>query len=201
MGQTSSVFSFALNDHCRLRLLEATDAEELHEVVATNRELLARWMPWAAEQTLEGTREFVLSTRRQLAANEGFQAAIIDQDAIAGVIGFNRLDWENRSASLGYWLAEASQGRGIVTSATAALIDHAFGVWKLNRIEIRAGTENVRSQRVPERLGFVEEGVLREAERVGERYINHVLYSVLARDWNNPVEGPVTTQGKPNNFA
>jgi ribosomal-protein-serine acetyltransferase len=59
-------------------------------------------MPWAARQTLEGTREFVKSSRSQLAANEGIQAAIIDQHSIAGVIGFNRLDWENRSATLGY---------------------------------------------------------------------------------------------------
>jgi hypothetical protein len=43
------------------------------------------------------------SSRRQLAANEGIQAAIIDQHSIAGVIGFGRLDWENRSATFGYW--------------------------------------------------------------------------------------------------
>jgi ribosomal-protein-serine acetyltransferase len=103
-----------------------------------------------------------------------------------GVIGFSRLDWANRSASLGYWLASSAQGRGIATRATASLVDYAFGVWKLHRIEIRAGVENVRSRRVPERLGFREEGVLREAERIGDRYIDHILYSVLAHDWDTP---------------
>jgi len=110
---------------------------------------------------------------------------IVDGDALAGVIGFSRVDWQNLSASLGYWLAEASQGRGLVTNATRALVGHAFSVCKLNRLEIRAGTENQRSQRVPERLGFVREGVLRDAERIKNRYIDHVLYSVLARDWND----------------
>jgi len=70
-----------------------------------------------------------------------------------------------------------------VTSATRALLDYAFEIWKLNRLEIRAGTENLRSQRVPQRLGLVEEGVLREAERIGNRYVDHVVYSVLARNW------------------
>jgi len=64
-----------------------------------------------------------------------------------------------------------------------ALVGYAFDVWKLNRLEIRAGTENYRSQRVPERLGFVNEGVVRDAERINGRYVDHVLYSVLAREW------------------
>lgn len=178
------MFTFSLDQDTHLRLLEQTDAEELHEVIAANRALLSRWMPWAAEQTLRETAAFVRETREQWARNEGFQAAIIDRDAIAGVIGFSRMDWANRSASLGYWLAETAHGRGIVTNATRALVDHAFGVWRLNRLEIRAGTENVRSQRVPERLGFVKEGVIRDAERLGDRYVDHVLFSMLARDWS-----------------
>lgn len=177
--------TFALGDGRQLRLLEEIDAEALYEVVVSNRELLVRWMPWAADQTLDGTLAFIRSSRRQLADNGGFQAAIVDGGAIVGVIGFHRVDWGNRSASVGYWLAEAAQGRGMVTDATRALVGYAFEVWKLNRLEIRAGTENHRSQRVPERLGFVREGVLRDAERLNDRYIDHVVYSVLAQDWND----------------
>jgi hypothetical protein len=58
-----------------------------------------------------------------------------------------------------------------VTAAIAALVDYAFGVWKLNGIEIRVGIENVRSRRVPERLGFLEQGVLREPSGSENRYI------------------------------
>lgn len=178
------MFTFSLGDGCHLRLPEEGDAAELYEVIAADRQPLARWMPWAAGQTLEDTLTFIRTSRQQLADNRGFQAVIIDGDAIAGGIGFARLDWENRSASLGYWLREASQGRGLVTKATRALVTYAFEAWKLNRLEIRAGTGNHRSQRVAERLGFVKEGVIRDAERIGDRYIDHVLYSVLAREWN-----------------
>ena len=141
-------------------------------------------MPWSHSQTLEGTLEFIRETRRQLGSNQGFQAAITDRGTIIGVIGFHRLDWQNRLTSIGYWIAEAAQGRGTVTCAARALVDHAFDVWSLNRVEIRAGLQNIRSRRIPERLGFTREGVLREAERVGERYVDHVLYAMLARDWS-----------------
>jgi ribosomal-protein-serine acetyltransferase len=184
IGETPSVFILSLGAGRHLRLPEELDAGELHELIASNRELLARWMPWAAQHTSGDTLAFIRSARQQLADNHGFQAVIVDGGAIAGVIGFSRFDWDNRSASLGYWLAETSQGHGIATDATRALISYAFGVWKLNRLEIRAGTENDRSQRVPERLGFVREGLIRDAERIGDRYVDHILYSVLARDWN-----------------
>jgi hypothetical protein len=55
------VFTFSLERGACLRLFEQGDAEELYEVVAANRPLLSRWMPWAAEQMLEDTAGFIQS--------------------------------------------------------------------------------------------------------------------------------------------
>jgi ribosomal-protein-serine acetyltransferase len=178
-----SALSFSLGDGQSLRLLEDADTAELYELVDRNRAFLSTWLPWPPSQTPERTSDFVAGSQKQLAANQGFQAAIIDGDRIVGEIGFHRLDWENRATSIGYWLAQDAQGRGLVTRAARAVVDHAFGVWKLNRVDIRAGVANRRSRAVAERLGFVEEGVLRQAELVGDRYIDHVVYAMLARDW------------------
>lgn len=182
--QTGRVLSFQIDEHRRLRLLEEADADELYAVVDANREFLARWMPWAAGQTREGTLEFIRSSRKQLADNQGFQVAIIDDGRIVGVLGFHRLDWENGSTSIGYWIAESSQGHGTVTRAVHALTEHAVRIWKLNRVEIRAGVNNERSRAIPARLAFREAGVLRQAERIGDRFVDHVVYAVLAADWN-----------------
>jgi ribosomal-protein-serine acetyltransferase len=175
--------TFSLGDGQELRRLDESDADELYAVVASCRDYLSEWMPWAAGQTLEGTLDFLRRARRQLADSLGFQAAIVDRDRIVGTIGFHRVDWENRSTSIGYWLAQPAQGRGIVTRAVRTLTDYAFGTWQLNRVEIRAAVGNARSRAIPERLGFVQEGVLRQAERVGERYVDHVVYAMLAADW------------------
>jgi ribosomal-protein-serine acetyltransferase len=184
IDQTNVVLSFRIDEHRGLRLLEEDDANELYAVVDANRQFLARSMPWAASQTLEGTLDFIRTSRGQLADNEGFQVAIVVDGRVVGVLGFHRVDWENRSTSIGYWIAEAAQGRGTVTQAVRALTDHAFRTWKLNRVEVRAGVDNARSRAIPARLGFTEEGVLREAERVGDRYVDHVVYAVLAADWH-----------------
>ncbi len=175
--------SFQLDERRRLRLWEEADAEELYAIVDQNREYLARWLPWPPLQTLEGTLEFIRMSHRQFLANQGFQAAVVADERIVGGIGFHRIDWENRSTTIGYWLAESAQGQGTMTQAVQALVEHAFRTWRLNRVEIRAGVGNERSRAIPGRLGFSQEGVLRHAERIGDRYVDLVVYSMLAGDW------------------
>jgi ribosomal-protein-serine acetyltransferase len=174
---------FALSDGCQLRVLDEADAEELHRLVDANRRYLAPRMPWASEQTREAALEFIRLTRRQVKENKGFQVAIVCDDQIIGVAGFHHVESTHRSGTIGYWLDEQHQGRGIMTRAVRALIDHAFRDWGLNRVEIRAATDNRRSRAIPERLGFREEGVLREAERIGDRYNDLVVYGMLASEW------------------
>jgi ribosomal-protein-serine acetyltransferase len=182
-GGAPATFAIGLDERCHLRLYEENDVDELYALVVANRDMLARWMPWAPTLTREDTAEFIRRSRRQWAANEGFQAAIVDGGALAGTIGFGSLHWPNRSVSVGYWLGAAGQGRGTMTRSVAALVRYAFEVYGLNRVEIRVGTENGRSRAIPERLGFSHEGTLRCAEWVNERFINHEVYALLVDEW------------------
>ena len=176
-----------LSRGCWLRLLEESDAQELYAVVEANRDHLARWMPWAGGQTLDDTLTFIRRIGDQLTNNDGFQTAVIEDGRIAGMVGFHGVSWEHRLTSIGYWLAESAQGSGTMTHAVRALVDHALGTWRLHRIEIRAGVDNARSRAIPERLGFTQEGLAREAERIGERYVDQVVYSMLAGEWGRGV--------------
>jgi ribosomal-protein-serine acetyltransferase len=181
---TSPTIRFDLPGGCHLRPLEESDADELARLVEANRAYLARWLPWAAGDTSAAAYvELIRGWRRQLEEDNGFQAAIVDRDAIVGVIGFHRIDWANRATSIGYWIAEAGQGRGTVTEAVRAITTYAFEVWQLNRVEIRAATGNTRSAAIPLRLGFVHEGVLRGVERHGDSFKDLAVYSMLAADW------------------
>jgi ribosomal-protein-serine acetyltransferase len=169
-------------DSLGLRLLRAEDAPELHALVEANRDYLARWVPWAAEQELPDTEAFIAETEAQIARNDGFQVCIAPGGPIIGMVGFHSVSWGNRNTSIGYWLDENAQGRGTMTTAVRALVDHAFDEWHLHRIEIHCAPANHRSRAIPERLGFREEATLRETELVGGRYLDSVVYGLLADD-------------------
>ncbi len=60
---------------------------------------------------------------------------------------------------------------------------HALVDARLNRVEIRCAVGNQKSQAIPKRLGFVQEGVLRDAEWLYDHFVDHLVYAMLARDW------------------
>lgn len=169
-----------------LRPFKSSDAGELTEAIAVNREHLARWLPWAETHGFEDSVAYLERKRAQIEANDGFEGAIVLDGRIVGGAGFHGVDWINRSSSIGYWLAAEAVGRGLMSGAVRALLDHAFDVWELNRVIIEVVVDNVRSRAIPERLGFREEALLREAKLIRGRYEDAVLYAMLASDWPPP---------------
>jgi ribosomal-protein-serine acetyltransferase len=182
-------------DGCEVRLLEEADGEELYGLVEANRSYLAEWLPWAADQTLEGTAEFIRKTRKQYEDNDGLQGGLVLDGRMVGAGGLLGVNWEARRTGIGYWLAEEHQGRGLMTRAVQAVADYAFDELELNRVEIEAAVGNRRSRAIPERLGFQQEGILRDYERVGDRYLDIVVYSLLANERQHAASsrrGPAT---------
>jgi ribosomal-protein-serine acetyltransferase len=169
-----------------MRVPEESDADELHALIEANRVHLAPWMQWAEHQTHEQTRAFIQATHRQIADHDGLQMVLIADTRIVGVLGYHAIDWHNRSTSIGYWLDLAHQGQGIMSPAVSALVAHGLREWRLNRVEIRAAVENVRSRALIERLGFQYEGTARQSFRIGEGYRDDAVYSLLASDPNGP---------------
>ncbi|MGN6664034.1 MAG: GNAT family N-acetyltransferase [Solirubrobacterales bacterium] len=172
-----------------IRPVEAADAGALYALIEANREHLSRWLPWAADQDLAATEGFVAEAEEQLAKGNGFQAVIAPGGEILGVAGFHAVDWTNRNTSIGYWLAEQAQGKGTMTAVVRALAEHAFREWELHRVEIHCAPGNRRSRAIPERLGFREEARLRETELVGGRYLDSIVYGVLAGEWEGSAAG------------
>jgi ribosomal-protein-serine acetyltransferase len=180
----TSPFPMAAGPDLELRPLEEADAEELFALVDANRGYLREWLPWLDQNTeIEHTRAFIRATRKHHADRNGFTCGIRRRGALVGVVGLHAIDWPNRKTSLGYWVAEPHQGRGIMTRACAALLPYVFDELGLNCVEIGCAVGNARSNAIPGRLGFTREGVLRQREWLYDHFVDHVVYSLLASEW------------------
>ncbi len=176
-----------VDDDVELRLVVEGDAEEIFRATEANRAYLRAWLPWVdATRSPEDTRAFVARSLEQVRLSDGFQTRILYRGQFAGMIGYLYHDWKNLRTEIGYWLREDLQGRGVMTRAAKARVDFAFENLGLNRVEIRAATDNRKSRAVPERLGFVQEGVLREAAWLNDRFIDLVVYAKLRNDPHHP---------------
>jgi ribosomal-protein-serine acetyltransferase len=177
-------FRALVDAEIELVVLEPRHAPELFRATDRNRVHLRRWLPWLDATTSIGdTVAFIESTRRQASANNGFQSGIWYRHELVGVIGFHQVDWPNRTTSIGYWLAQPFEGRGIMTRACGALVSHGFRQMRLHRLEVRCAVANARSRAIPERLGFRLEGTIREAEWLYDRFVDHAVYGLLEAEW------------------
>jgi ribosomal-protein-serine acetyltransferase len=187
--------SSPINTLIDLKSLEAGDGivmkpvrmyfgEEIYAAVAANRDSLGEWLPWVpGVKSLSDTRNFIRASEAQQEEGVAVQLAVWVDGEFAGLTGLHGIDWDNARTSIGYWLGAHARGRGVMTTCVKALTDFALCELKLNRVEIKCAVGNTPSRAIPERLGYVEEGVAREDMAVGSRFVDLALYAALAREW------------------
>ncbi|MGI8586932.1 MAG: GNAT family N-acetyltransferase [Chloroflexia bacterium] len=178
------MFSLDLGDGLALRQLEEPDAKEMYALINANRDHLRQWMGWLDQESSVADAATFIASRRSAWAEDGtVTAGVWFEGRLVGIISYNYLDRVNRSTEIGYWLAADAQGRGLMTRSARGLVAHAFREDGLHRVEILCAPGNTRSRAIPERLGFRQDGVLREAEWLYDHFVDLVIYSMLEADW------------------
>jgi ribosomal-protein-serine acetyltransferase len=173
-----------IDDTISLELIDFHHAGPLYQLVKENRSHLRVWLPWVDYmRTPEDFKRYIDNSKQRYANHVETGYIIMANDSMIGRIGVYNIDMHNKHASIGYWLDQQWMGKGIITNACKAVITLAFKELGLNRIEIRCGTENYKSQAIAERLGFKKEGIIRQGEFVNSRFIDLLVYAVLKEEW------------------
>jgi RimJ/RimL family protein N-acetyltransferase len=112
-----------------------------------------------------------------------FQWIVRFEDQPVGWITLVVTNWDHGLAEIGYALSTPYQGLGIMPQALTLLLAELFLRSKLDRIEARCATDNDRSQRVLQKLGFQREGHLRDYFVLRGKRVDNYLYAILRRDF------------------
>ena|SRR5690606_33656851 len=173
-----------------LRPYRRSDAEAWSAVRLANEAWLAPWEPsplgsWAEVNSPAAFRWFYRDQRR--AAREGtampFAITFGDEERYVGHISLGNITrWAFASAYVGYWVDSAVAGRGIMPTALALVVDHAFGPAGLHRVEVNIRPENRASRRVVEKLGFREEAYHLRYMFIDGAWRDHIGYALTSED-------------------
>lgn len=175
------MFSYRIDEDLELRLIEERHAEEYFALCDRNRD---RFYWLKEDYSIEDARSFLKrDLTENFARNNGFQAGIWLKGKLVGAVRYNDINWTNKSTSLGGWIDSSFEGKGLITRATRVLINYAFSELKLNRLEAHCHSGNSRSRAMAEKLGFTQEGVLRQSELHEGRFMDIVVYGLLASEW------------------
>ena len=177
------MFGYEVNEHVKLKILEEREADQLFKLVDSNRNYLAEFLPFVEHtKRVEDSKHFIHSALQQFIDGNGFHCGIWSNKELIGVIGLHYLDLVNKTTSIGYYLAEDFQKKGIMTKCTKALIRYVYEEYDINRIEIRMSTKNKKSRAIPIRLGFTQEGILRSNERLQGEFSDSYVFSLLREE-------------------
>jgi RimJ/RimL family protein N-acetyltransferase len=150
-------------------------------------EEIAQWLDLIPQPyTKDDARARVESTEMSWREGSGYPFAVVDATSgeLLGGIGMRWNDATNAVGEVGYWARREARGRGVTTRALRLVTAWALTQAGCERLVLRADVDNVPSQRVAERAGFVREGIERSARfnaRRGRR-VDFVVYSRLPSD-------------------
>ncbi len=173
-----------VDQHIKLEVIKPEHAAVLFEMIDKNRDELRIWLSFIDRmRTIEAVEIFISYSHQRNLLQQEFAFLIFEDNQPVGRIGVYQINNQNQHGEIGYWLIPSHQGRGIMKKSCQALIHFCFSNLPINRLEIKCGTGNYKSQAIPEKLNFTKEGTLRDGEYLNNQFIDLYLYSLLKRDF------------------
>jgi ribosomal-protein-alanine N-acetyltransferase len=168
------------------RLITLDDAPALTKIVSEDRDFLAPWEPWRDDRwfTLDAQRENIAGALEQHEQGSGLPHVILDEAGhVAGritVSGITRGSFQ--SGSVGYWVSQRANGRGLATAALRHIVHISFAELRLHRLQAETLLHNHASQRILERLGFVKYGMAPQYLKIAGRWQDHLMFQLLNQE-------------------
>jgi len=171
-----------------LRPFRRADARDWSEVRRANQAWLQPWepyplQPWHRANSPTVFRMVLRDLRRGGRDGTTMPWAVCYEGRLAGALTVgNIVRRAFCSGYAGYWVDGRVAGRGVIPTALALAVDHAFGPGGLHRIEVNIRPENKPSRRVVEKLGFREEAYHRNYLHIGGAWRDHIGYALTVED-------------------
>ena len=171
-----------------LRPYRRADARAWSEVRRANEQWLISWEPtppgsWAELNSPSSFRYVLRELRRSGRTGEAMPFAVVYSGRLVGQLSIgNIVRRAFCSGYAGYWVDHRVAGRGIIPTALALVVDHAFHAGGLHRIEVNIRPENAASRRVVEKLGFREEAYHPRYLHIDGGWRDHIGYALTTED-------------------
>jgi [ribosomal protein S5]-alanine N-acetyltransferase len=170
------------------RIASVDDAAALAATLQENRAFLAHWEPLRDDSyfSVEGQQAALGRALEGYARDSTVPLVILDDGQVLGRITINGITrGAFQSASIGYWVSQSHNGRGLATAAVADVITIAFAELGLHRLQAETLLYNTASQRVLTRSGFRPFGIAPSYLKIAGKWQDHVLFHAF-----NPADPP-----------
>lgn len=166
-----------------LRRIDINDAEEILALRGNPQTM--KYIPRPLAKTKEDALEHIAMIEEKIINNTGINWGITikGNPKIIGIIGHYKISPENHRAEIGYMAFPEFNGKGYMSEAIKAVVTYGFEQLKLHSIEAIIDPENIASERVLQKNGFVKEAHIKENELWEGKFLDTVIYSLLRKNF------------------
>src|SRR3954452_7204370 len=175
-----------------LREMRASDAPALFALLTT--EEVSRFIS-PPPSTVEGFERFIAWALRQRSAGSYacFAVTVRGLDTAVGIFQIRQLEPGFGVAEWGFAIGSTQWGTGVFQESAALVLEFAFETLGVRRLEARAAVLNGRGNGALQKIGAVQECVLRKSFPRNGEFIDQVLYAMIDVDWrrsraNDPID-------------
>lgn len=137
-------------------------AENIFACVDKCRKIFLPWLGWVKyTNSPNDSLEFLQTVDKDWVENKQFVYTLYLQEVFIGLISVLNVAWKHKRAEIGYWLDTDYTGNGFMSEAVS-LIEKELFENGFNRLVIHTDILNEKSAKIPQRLGYVHEGILRQ---------------------------------------
>lgn len=165
-----------------LREMRVSDAPALFAALST--EQVSRFIS-PPPSTVQGFEQFISWSHRQRAEGQYVCFAVVPHgsDTAIGIFQIRSLEQAFGTSEWGFALAEEFWGSGVFMDGAKAVVNFAFEVLGVRRLEARAAVKNGRGVGALRKLGAVQEGLLRRSLVRNGEYLDQILWTLMAEEW------------------
>ena len=167
-----------LTERLIIRHPKISDAAALNSSIIESINELRKYMPWVNQvPSVLDTQNNIENAIKLIDANQDIRFLIFSKNNdFVGSSGLHRIDWQIKKAEIGYWIKTSQSGHGLMTEAVNAIANYGINELGLRRIEIICSGSNTQSRRIPEKLGFTLEGILKNHRINNDGTIDDTIY-------------------------
>ncbi|MCP0887282.1 GNAT family N-acetyltransferase [Ligilactobacillus sp. WILCCON 0076] len=162
-----------------LQPITKKDSVELLELISENSKSFRNWIPHLELDTAQQVENFIkLNQYRENVAHNQIMRGIKLNNELIGIIDLHNISMYERSADVGYWLADGFVGKGYITEALQKLHHYAFVNLELNKVHALIKRSNIKSRAVVERNNYQKVNSIK-----GLCNVEYIEYILMRNDW------------------
>jgi len=178
------MFKIDIDNEIHLELIHPSHAKKIFSLIDANRESLKKWLIWVDRvQSVEDEKEAIKGFLDRYAQNKSINCAVFYKDTLVGDVELViQKGYGTKQGVLGYWLDSKFQGKGIMSRATAKMLEIAFDKYSVDKVILRCAVKNEKSCRIAQKLGMTHEGRLREDSKINGIFMDIDIYGLLKEE-------------------